>query len=461
MGGRSLAAQPRQNLFLHTHADVDEIFYGGSAGGGKSMALIIYQGLRRMKYPGSAGLMLRRRFTDLNQPGALIPVFREVYHDIVKWNANDHEATWPNGSVTKFGYIASAADLEQYQGAQYDDISWDEATQFTEEMYTYMYSRARVRKPELAALGLRRQIRAAGNPGGAGHGYFRRRFVKACRDRVIEDPEVWVDLPDGTRYRPTRIFIPSRLEDNAILETTDPFYRAGLMMLPEKTRRMLLEGDWDVAEGQFFTEFRERVHACDPVAPPDHWRRWIGFDWGYAAPWVALWFAQDPDTRQVVVYREASGTRMHDSEIARTILELSAGEKVGAMYCDPSIWAKKNDTSTALIIKDFKIGPLRWNIPLQPANNDRVDGWRRVREYLAWEESGDGAEAVSPLLRIGANCTYLLGSIPDQMHDVIKVEDLDTDGDDHAVDALRYGLVSRPVFHLGGTGRSTRILLPR
>lgn len=453
----SWVAQPKQDLFLRVHADVDEIFFGGSAGGGKSDTLCIYQGLRRMRYPGSAGLILRRRFTDLNQPGAIIPRFRELFHGIIQWNENRHEATWPNGSITKFGYISSDIDVEQYHGAQYDDISWDEVTQFTEHMYTYMYSRARVRKQELADMGMRRQIRCAGNPGGIGHAYFKARFVDACENEVVEDPEVFVTLPDGAVYHPTRVFIPSRVDDNQALMRSDPFYKAGLMMLPEKTRRALLEGDWEQFDGQFFTEWRKQVHVVPPQVPPAHWRRWVGFDWGYAAPWVALWFAQDPDTRRVFVYRELSGTRMNDSEIARSILEASSGEYVSAMYCDPSIWSKKNDVSTADVIESFK----GWNIPLQPANNDRLDGWRRVREYLAWTPDGGGGVAVSPMLAIGANCRYLIKSLPNLIHDETRVEDLDTDGDDHAADALRYGLVSRPVTVLGGSGVTSVVLLPR
>jgi hypothetical protein len=454
---REWVAQPKQSLFLYDYGDLDEIFYGGAAGGGKSDTLCIYQGMRRMAFPGSAGLMLRRRFTDLNQPGALIPRFREIFHGAIEWNENKHEATWPNGSVTKFGYIASDADVEQYQGASFDDICWDEVTQFTEYMYTYMYSRARVRKQELADMGCRRQIRCAGNPGGVGHAYFRRRFVKACRLEPIEDPEFTVELPDGTTYHPTRVFIPSFVDENTALMKSDPFYKMGLQMLPEKTRRMLLEGDWDGFDGQYFTEWREWAHVVPPQIPPAHWRRWIGFDWGFAAPWVALWLAQDPDTRQVWCYRELKGTRMNDSEIARAILEASSGEYISAMYCDPSIWAKKNDVSTADVIAGYR----GWNIDLQPANNDRIDGWRRVREYLGWEPDGMGGVAVSPMLVIGSNCRYLIDSLPDLQHDEIKVEDLDTDGDDHAADALRYGLVSRPIRSLGGIGRTSIVLLPR
>ncbi len=444
MSDRVWAAQPRQDLYLTTYADVYESFYGGAAGGGKTDALLVYQAGRRLAFPRSKGLFLRRRFTDLSQPGAALDRFLELFGGIVKYDANAHEALWPNGSLTKFGYMESDADRYQYQGAQYDDVSWDELTQFSAIQYTYMFSRTRVRNPELARLGLRPQIRSAGNPGGIGHGWVKERFVDTCRETVIEDKNITVEYPDGSKIHPTRLFIPAKVDDNQALMQSDPMYKVGLQMLPEQERRALLDGDWDLFAGQFFMEYRRDIHVIPPFFPPLHWRRWIGFDWGYASPWVALFFAEDPDTKTVVVYRELSGTRQHDSEIAARILEAARGEEIMAMYAEPSIWARKNDTSTAQIMQQTS----GWNIRLEPAQNDRLDGWRRVHEYLGWQPDGQGGVAVSPLLRIGENCTGLLRTLPMQIHDDLKVEDLDTHGDDHWVDALRYGLASRGILQL-------------
>lgn len=431
----SWAAQPRQDRFLTDFIDVFEAAYGGAAGGGKTDALLIYQLLRRTRFPGSRGLFLRRRFTDLAQPGAALDRFRQLFEPFgVSYNANSHEATWPNGSVTRFGYMDTDADRYQYQGAQFDDITFDEVTQFSELQYTYMFSRIRVTNHELAAKGLRAQIRCAGNPGGIGHTWFRRRFVDRCLD------EVYVDVNTGL----SRVFVPAKVDDNQALLKSDPFYKHALMNLPEVERRALLDGDWDIFAGQVFGEWRRDIHVIPPFVPPPHWRRWIGFDWGYAAPYVVLFFAEDPDTRQVVVYRELTGTKAHDSEIAARIMEAAQLEQIGAMYCDPSIWSKKNNTSTADIIGNVP----GWRIPLEPADNDRLQGWRRVHEYLGWKPDERGGEAISPLLKVTENCRYLIQSLPALVFDEIKVEDVDTDGDDHAADALRYGLISRAGINL-------------
>lgn len=442
------AAQPRQDRFLNVFADVYEAGYGGAAGGGKTDALVIYQGVRRMTYPGSNGLFLRRSFADLSKPGAAIDRFRELYerHGVV-YNANSHEATWPNGSTTQFGYLSSDSEVHQYQGTQVDDITFDEVTQFSEYQYTYMFSRARVRKAELAALGMRAQVRCAGNPGGIGHAWFKRRFVDRCWD------EVYTDAQTGL----TRVFVPAKVDDNQAMLRSDPLYKHALMNLPEMERRALLDGDWDLFAGQVFGEWRRDVHVVAPFVPPPHWRRWIGFDWGYAAPYVALFFAEEPDTRQVVIYRELTGTRHHDSEIAARIIEASQGEEILAMYCDPSIWAKKNGVSTA----DIVAGTPGWRIPLEPADNDRLQGLRRVHEYLGWKPDGRGGEAVSPLLRVTENCRYLIASLPTLVHDRVRVEDVDTDGDDHPYDAARYGLMSRNPTFFNDHRLGSIVLLPR
>lgn len=451
------AAQPRQNRWLVDFAGVYESFYGGAAGGGKTDALLVYQAARRMAYPGSSGLFLRRRFTDLNQPGAALDRFLELFGHIVQYDANKHRATWPNGSVTQFGYMDSENDKIQFQGAQFDDVSFDELTQFTFAQYAYLFSRVRVRKAELAAMGMKGQIRSAGNPGGIGHAWVKQRFVDVAFDEIYVDKDTAITLPDGTEFNPDRVFVPAKVDDNFALMQSDPQYKLGLMMLPEAERKALLDGSWDLFEGQFFTEWNRNYHVVPAIQPPAHHRRFIGFDWGYSAPWVALFFAQDPDTGQLYCYRELSGRQMHDSEIARKILDASRGERIEVMYVDPSIYARKNLTSTADIMQSTP----GWNIRMEAANNDRLDGWRRCHEYLAYEESEPGKLAISPLMVISESCRNLIRTLPMMIHDDIKVEDLDSDGEDHWVDAWRYMCATRPARTVGKISMRSVVLLPR
>ena len=60
-------------------------------------------------------------------------------------------------------------------------------------------------------------------------------------------------------------FIPSKLSDNPYL-AKDGVYEANLLSLPENQRRQLLEGDWAVATGAAFPEFRTSIHTGRDLA---------------------------------------------------------------------------------------------------------------------------------------------------------------------------------------------------
>lgn len=430
-------AQPKQSKFLVEFSDVDFAFYGGAAGGGKTDALIAYQILRRTRFPGSKGLFLRRSFADLSKSGSAIDRFLELTKALgVRYDGNAHKGYWPNGSVTEFGYCASNADKQNYHGAQYDDITFDEATQLEADWITYIAGRARVRNPELAKMGLRRQIRAAGNPGGAAHAYFRNRFIVngdgvVVTDKALSPPQ-------------TRVFVSARVDDNQELLATDPNYKAGLQQISNETeRRAMLDGDWDVFEGQVFTEWRRALHVVAPLTPPADWPRWIAFDWGYAAPCSVGWYAQCMDTGQIVRYNEMYQNRLTDTEMAQRILSMSHGQRIDYMTCDPSIWSHKGGNATTAEVFDRVFGG---RIPLVPANNDRLTGLRRCHDFLAWRTDERNEIFESPLFGVTENCTNFIRTIPLLQHDKNRVEDVDSGTEDHCYDEWRYSLSSRNVI---------------
>lgn len=208
--------------------DTREAFYGGSAGGGKSDALLM-AALEFVDVPGYAALILRRTFRDLNQPDAIMSRAKEwlIGQKGVDWNANDKRFTFASGATLTFGYLESEDDKYQYQGAAFQFVGYDELTQFSETQYTYLFSRCR--RGEGSNVPLR--IRSASNPGGKGHEWVKARFVNP-----------------GNAKRP---FIPARLEDNPHLDRES--YMEGLMEMDHVTRAQLLSGDWDaIPEGKLF-----------------------------------------------------------------------------------------------------------------------------------------------------------------------------------------------------------------
>lgn len=73
-----------------------------------------------------------------------------------------------------------------------------------------------------------------------------------------------------------------------------------------------------------------------------------------------------------------------------------------------------------------------------PAYNGRIAGWTLIREYLQLSLETGTQES---RLQIAENCKNLIRTMPLMLHDETQVEDIDTTGEDHAVDALRYGLM--------------------
>lgn len=216
---------PKQAIFLTE--DRQEILYGGAAGGGKSVSLLM-AALQFVEAPHYAALLLRRTFADLNLPDALIPLsHRWLQGTSAAWDGQKHQWRFPNGSVLQFGYLETELDKYRYQGAAFAFIGFDELTQFTESQYRYLFSR--LRKPADRNYPLR--MRAASNPGGVGHVWVKKRFVEP-----------------GTTAK--RMFVRARLEDNPQLDAEE--YEASLNELDPITRAQLRSGDWDIIASRVF-----------------------------------------------------------------------------------------------------------------------------------------------------------------------------------------------------------------
>lgn len=227
----------------------EEAFYGGAAGGGKSDALLM-AALQYCDTPGYSALMLRRTYSDLILPGALMDRAREwLGGSDASWK--DAEKTWhfPSGASLSFGYLDAESDVYRYQSAEFAFIAFDELTQFSERQYRYLFSR--LRRPEGMAVPLR--MRSASNPGGPGHDWVKQRFITE-------------GISQG------RVFIPASLDDNPFLDRAS--YAQSLSHLDPVTRAQLLSGDWSARKaGALFR--REWFAIVDEVPANCQWvRRW-------------------------------------------------------------------------------------------------------------------------------------------------------------------------------------------
>lgn len=385
-----------------------------------------------LRYTGIKTLILRKTYQELINNH--INEMRGLLHGIAKYNSSEKVFRFENGSTIKFGYCANDGDLDQYQGAEYDVVFIDEAGQFQEMWIRKITASLR------GANDLPKRIYYTLNPGGPSHGYFKRLFI----DKVYNEGE------DPEEYR----FIQSKVTDNRALMMMQPDYIKQLQALPYKLRRAWLDGDWNVFEGAFFEEWtddpahyqdRRWTHVVDPYDIPPGWTIFRSFDWGYSRPFACQWWAVDYDGNLACILelygmgREPnegikwSATQVF-GEIAKT--EKShpwlKGKKIHGV-ADPSIWAKE---STGVSIYDSAVAE---GVYFTKADNERIPGWMQVHYRLQFDEEG------YPRMQFFSNCRHAIRTLPLMMYDPIKVEDLDTDLEDHLADSTRYACMSRPI----------------
>jgi hypothetical protein len=168
--------------------------------------------------------------------------------------------------------------------------------------------------------------------------------------------------------------------------------------------------------------------VINPIEIPAHWTRIRGIDWGFSAPFCCLWGARNPDNGRMVVYRELYQTHLTDREQARKILDYTPpSEKIAITYADPSMWGKKREDDIPSAVIYGQNG-----LYLTQANNDRLDGKRRIDRMLM--DLPDG----QPGLLVFSVCANLIRTLPALVYDKVQIEDVDTKGEDHPYDALKY-----------------------
>lgn len=249
-------------------------------------------------------------------------------------------------------------------------------------------------------------------------------------DEIIALPEV-IQVENPERRLVQTAFLPAKLEDNPILEKRDPLYRERLFQQGDKIARAMLEGDWSTFQGQFLPKFQYGRHVCEPFEIPREWRRWRGYDWGFAAPACMLWIAKDPDKHRIFVYNEYYEAGMTDPQQAEMINDMSGNEKYMFSFADPSVWTKR---STQIVARSTYDVFLDHGIYLTKADNDQQRKAKRIRTALADIHDGE------PGIKIFSTCKNLTRELSNLMTDPDRPEKPLSGQEDHAYDAICYGL---------------------
>jgi hypothetical protein len=442
--GPQILWQPQPGPQTHLIAcPVFEVFFGGARGGGKTeSSLGDWLEHSAMYGEDAVGIFVRRKFKQLVE---VIARAKQLFIPLgAKYNEQKAEFKMPGGGRLKFVYLERDSDAEEYQGHNYTRVYVEEATNFP--------SPAPINKLKAtlrSAKGVPCGMRLTGNPGGPGHNWVKARYIDPCPAgyKIITEEEE-VELPDGKKIIASidRVFIPSKLGDNALLLQNDPTYVLRLRQSgSEALVKAWLTGNWDIVDGAFFNEFDESLHvlAMDWLdVIPKTALRFRAFDWGSAKPFSVGWYALSNGEwglpfGALVKYREwygscgpNKGLKMTADKVADGILIREKGERIHYGAADPSIFIRNGGPS---IGETMIVQGCSW----KRGDNRRQPGWEQLRQRLV----GDGQK---PMLYFLECCDDTIRTLPSLQHDEKDPEDLDTEAEDHAADETRYAVMSRP-----------------
>lgn len=402
--------------------------YGGAAGGGKSHALRWHGYMSCLSVPRFRVLLLRRLLRDLERTHCEAAMIDAKLFNAT-WVKSDYVMRFPNESVLELGHCQHEDDVVNYLSAEYDLILFDELVTFSEYQYLMISSRCRTTKP-----GITERVLSATNPGGKESNWVRRRWI--LRDLTPED--------DPTYHAEDYAYIPATLVDNPYIN--QQAYEQNLSRLPEALARAYRDGDWDIFQGQYFSEFRRAFHVADLGEVSPSLPRVGGFDWGYADPGVYVQAVVTPDGQLYVedefVFNGAArhGRKMIISEVAEYLAKRrkERGIRVNAIYADPDIFRMKGHLGESMAETASRFG-----LNLDEGDNDRVNGWARVRAWLREMPPHPELQA-RPWMVIHPRCVYLARTLPQMVMDDKNPEDIVTRSEDHACDALRYLIMGMP-----------------
>ena len=491
-------AQPGPQTWLLS-CPVYEILFGGARGGGKSDGVLGEWANHAQEYGINAvGLCVRRERTQLVE---LIERSKFLYSRLgALFHEQDKMWRFPNGARLRFAYLENDADAQNYQGHSYSRV-------YVEEMGTFpdpapiMKLMATLRPPHGSDTPCK--FIATANPGGPGHLWIKQRYIDPAPLGMKVLPTPITNPYTGEKSYKDRVFIPSKIVDNKYVNNAD--YIGNIYLAanndPEIVKSWLL-GDWNVMLGAFFHEWSPELHIVRQFNVPKSWTRFMSLDWGSYRPFSVGWWAVVPDEFDfvdhfgavpeikswaqqkslrlprgaIIRYKEIYGAQrdMNGFTVPNRGLKLTV-EEVAARIVQAERLEPKNENGRARMayrVADPKIfsedgGPsMAERFAAKPyalnfikADNKRVGragmmgGWDQLRARLKGEDG-------RPMIYFMDNCVESIRTLPAVQHDENNPEDVDTDGEDHAPDEIRYACMSRP-YHRPQGAFAVRDMLKR
>lgn len=396
------------------------VLYGGAMGGGKSYMLRWWCVVQCGYYFARYGIRnVRVGLFSEDYPTLVDRQISKIKFEFPAWLGKISESRTEgfNFKVCEAlggGTIAfrNLDDPSKYNSAEFASIAVEELTKNKEVVFHEL--RKRMRWPGIPDSDTR--FLGATNPGGPGHAWVKR---------------FWLDKdfpPEMGSIAAEFAYVQSKAQDNPHLSAG---YYESLLTLPSEMAKAYAEGDWDLFAGQYFSEWRKEVHVCEPFEIPWYWKIERCGDWGEANPCAHLWIATNTEGYKFVI-GEVYGKDMSILQQAEAIHAFEAGKsvrKVGILDAPAALGALRS------IHDQFADYGVRYVKPSKGPGS-RVTKWRMIHEALAFERDENGKVKREPKLKVFSTCKHLIRTLPTLEHDANNPEDLDTDGEDHAADAL-------------------------
>lgn len=402
-----------------------QIGIGGARGPGKSHGTFAQTAIDDcQRIPGLKVLYLRKiqknakeQFEDLRRS-----VLSHVKHEFT--NGVLH---FDNSSRMFLGHFRNESDIDQYLGIEYDLIVIEELTTLSKTKYQALLDSNRSSKPSF-----RPRIYATFNPGGIGHAWVKALFITPWRKK--EETE-------------TR-FIFGTVEDNVF---NNPEYRKNLEKNVGWRLRAYRYGDWDIAAGQFFSNWQHsRIVKSDLEIMPGS-LSWATLDYGFQHPTVVYLMSEyDGKIQFIDEFWGQKGLVPENSDAIKAMLERRGVTlaQLKNFVAGHDVFAKKGNASEKTIADEYADNGIR----LTRANIDRINGAAFLLKLLGRAATETHPE-IEPLIEISDRCVRLIECLPAMQHDPNRPEDVlkvnvdeEGNGGDDPYDAARYGvMVRKPV----------------
>jgi hypothetical protein len=447
-----------------------EVLFGGARGPGKTDTGIAWL-LKPLSDPKVSAkslnryraLVIRKNSTDLTDWLDRASFMYSRYGAKLGTEFNAPVIRFPSGAKFRTGHLKDEQAYSKYVGHEYQRELIEELNQIpNERRYLQLISSCRS-----TVDGLDPRVFATTNPGGLGHNWIKKRFVDIAPpgEKYYYEEDV-----AGAKVRRSRIFIHATMDDNPVLMQKDPGYVLSIEQLKEvdpSLYRAWRFGDWDVFAGQVFKEFRREMHVLKPLIPKAEFPHFLWIDWGYSGregeegAFAALLSALIPvsfkgiNFNRVITYKEFYGRGKSPDEWAQIIYANSPIKTIAEGRCDPAMFNPQTDGSMEISAQMEKMWERLYGkswVNLKPGSRNRIARVALLHNWLS--KAPDGR----PYWLITENCLHLIRTLPMLVYDEHRVEDVDTEGEDHLYDASGYGLSSVKWIpaHLGGVGQEAQ-----